>query len=493
MPKWPKIPPKQDLLNADHKFKKSASNNVGKKILVDYDVQPNSQHVLQENVIIVASRLLEIDNAENKGADQVQVKNFWRFNQPVDSGDTRSLLDLQTKRKRRNANVIYIESPLVAILSGKHPNQGTNLEPVQQRKVGSPKSGSSGEKSKVDNQSVFKEKLYPSKLKTILKVPDPGQSNSKSSSLLKRLQSSSSSLSSSSLTTSQSKVSALRFNLNTRPTTLNDIFISVKTTEKFHESRLKILLDTWFQYAKEQTYFFTDTNDEKLNKKTNNHMINTNCSALHNRQALCCKMAQEYDTFMESKKRWFCHVDDDTYVNVPKLVTLLQKYNHTQDWYLGKLSLKHPLQIMDINQPGKKIEFWFATGGAGFCISRSLALKMMPHAGGGRLMAVGEEIRLPDDCTVGYIIGHLLKKPLTEVEDFHSHLEALWLLRPNQLEKHVTFSYSYYGEKMNIVNVPGFSEDEDPTRLWSLHCYLFPYLKKCRDIKQSVANFKTYH
>lgn len=252
MPKWPKIPPKPDLLNANQELKESASNNIGKKILVDYDgLQPNSQHVLRENVIIVADRLLEIDNAENKVGDQVQVKNFWRFNQPVDSGDTRSLLDLQTKRKRRNANVIYIESPLVAILSGKHPNQGTNLEYIHQRKFGSPKSNSSGEKSKVVNQSIFKEKLYPSNLKTVLKVPDPGQSSSKSSLLLKKLQSSSS-LSSSSLTTSQSQVSALRFNQNIRPTTLNDIFISVKTTEKFHESRLKIVLDTWFQYAKEQ-------------------------------------------------------------------------------------------------------------------------------------------------------------------------------------------------------------------------------------------------
>lgn len=29
----------------------------------------------------------------------------------------------------------------------------------------------------------------------------------------------------------------------------------------------------------------------------------------------------------------------------------------------------------------QKIAFWFATGGAGFCISRSLALKMVPYAG----------------------------------------------------------------------------------------------------------------
>ena len=44
-------------------------------------------------------------------------------------------------------------------------------------------------------------------------------------------------------------------------------------------------------------------------------------------------------------------MDDDTYVNVPGLMRLLQGYNHTQDWYLGKPSLSHPLEITDIENP----------------------------------------------------------------------------------------------------------------------------------------------
>ena len=47
--------------------------------------------------------------------------------------------------------------------------------------------------------------------------------------------------------------------------------------------------------------------------------------------------------------RWFCHVDDDTYLNVPALVTLVRQYNHTGDWYLGKPSLNHPVEKQDIN------------------------------------------------------------------------------------------------------------------------------------------------
>lgn len=36
---------------------------------------------------------------------------------------------------------------------------------------------------------------------------------------------------------------------------------------------------------------------------TGSHAINTNCSAAHSRQALSCKMAVEYDKFIELGKK----------------------------------------------------------------------------------------------------------------------------------------------------------------------------------------------
>ena len=41
----------------------------------------------------------------------------------------------------------------------------------------------------------------------------------------------------------------------TKPhTTLDDIFISVKTTKNFHASRLDVIIKTWFTLAREQVY-----------------------------------------------------------------------------------------------------------------------------------------------------------------------------------------------------------------------------------------------
>lgn len=45
--------------------------------------------------------------------------------------------------------------------------------------------------------------------------------------------------------------------------------------------------------------------------------------------------------------RWFCHVDDDNYVNVRTLVKHLSQYPHTQDMYIGKPSLDRPIEATE--------------------------------------------------------------------------------------------------------------------------------------------------
>lgn len=82
--------------------------------------------------------------------------------------------------------------------------------------------------------------------------------------------------------------------------------------------------------------------------------------------------------------------------------------------------------------------FWFATGGAGFCLSRPLVEKILPKVQNNAFVATGESIRLPDDVTVGYIIEHLFNIPLTQVPKFHSHLEALKLIPQESFSDQVT-------------------------------------------------------
>ncbi|XP_059414532.1 beta-1,3-N-acetylglucosaminyltransferase lunatic fringe [Carassius carassius] len=262
----------------------------------------------------------------------------------------------------------------------------------------------------------------------------------------------------------------------------DDIFIAVKTTKKFHRSRLDLLLDTWVSRNMQQTYIFTDGEDGELKKKIGSHAINTNCSAAHSRQALSCKMAVEYDKYIKSGKKWFCHVDDDNYVNTKTLVKLLSNYPHTQDMYIGKPSLDRPIEATERLGDNKMrpVNFWFATGGAGFCVSRGLALKMSPWASGGHFMNTAEKIRLPDDCTIGYIIESVLGVPLTRSSLFHSHLENLQQVSKSEVHKQITLSYGMFENKRNIINMKGaFSVEEDPSRFKSVHCLLYPDTPWC--------------
>ncbi|XP_004610750.1 beta-1,3-N-acetylglucosaminyltransferase manic fringe [Sorex araneus] len=269
-----------------------------------------------------------------------------------------------------------------------------------------------------------------------------------------------------------------------RPSRLQpqDVFIAVKTTRAFHRSRLDLLLDTWVSRTREQTFVFTDSRDEELRRRLGSHLVVTNCSAEHSHPALSCKMAAEFDAFLASERRWFCHVDDDNYVNPRALLKLLSAFPSGHDVYVGRPSLNRPIHASE-PQPHNRtrlVQFWFATGGAGFCINRKLALKMAPWASGPRFTQTSALIRLPDDCTVGYIVecklgGRLRPSPL-----FHSHLETLQLLGAAQLLEQVTLSYGTFEGKLNVVRLQGpFSPEEDPSRFRSLHCLIFPDTPWC--------------
>lgn len=106
-------------------------------------------------------------------------------------------------------------------------------------------------------------------------------------------------------------------------------------------------------------------------------------------------------------------------------------------------------------------------------------MKMLPIAGGGKFVNIGDRIRFPDDVTLGYIIEHILKIPLTVVDAFHSHLEPMEFLRPETFPDQVSFSYSRIKDQWNVVKIDGFDLKTDPKRFFSLHCHLFPYFSFC--------------
>lgn len=53
--------------------------------------------------------------------------------------------------------------------------------------------------------------------------------------------------------------------------------------------------------------------------------------------------------------RWFCHVDDDNYVNPEALLSLLSAFPQDGDIYVGKPSLDKPITAHELLEGNKTV------------------------------------------------------------------------------------------------------------------------------------------
>ncbi|CAI8040782.1 Beta-1,3-N-acetylglucosaminyltransferase lunatic fringe [Geodia barretti] len=219
------------------------------------------------------------------------------------------------------------------------------------------------------------------------------------------------------------------------------------------------------------------------------------CSVGHCRECLCCKSGVEYEQFYRERDRrshfkWFCHVDDDVYVNIHQLVILLHKYDPlTEKVYLGRWSLARTSKLqMRRNIPNlKSNEFAFGTG-ALYCISSCLMTELEPYfRGSQRFVSMCKLLQYTDDMTVGATIESILGYNFTDVDLIFSELHAISHIPASKLPSLISISYGKNtlpggGEIKRHVSIPQpqFTLDEDPTRFLSFHCLLYSSTSWCR-------------
>ena len=155
----------------------------------------------------------------------------------------------------------------------------------------------------------------------------------------------------------------------------------------------------------------------------------------YNSDALCCKSGHEFNQFyiaLETGKqfryfiihskdilimlltmiyiyRWFCHFDDDEYLNTGALSKHLKSYNFSSDYYIGHWLSRHgnkPKSLGNFkNFPEtKQTSYYYATG-ASYCISLSLMRKVEKYFRGELFVSTCERIGLTDDYTLGAVLG----------------------------------------------------------------------------------------
>ena len=278
---------------------------------------------------------------------------------------------------------------------------------------------------------------------------------------------------------------------------LESVHLSVKTTESLHDDRLSLLARTWFQTVpKDNLYVVTDVWNSSTSFK-GFKIYSTTCPKGHGRNALSCKSGVEYDLYYSAVDKgvtykWFCHFDDDIYVNAVALQKLLSSYNNSGYWYLGRWPSTHygksrrpiPKQAL-VHFPNlKRKEHYYATGAA-YCLSATLMRKMEVYLRGPKkYQSISQLLKLPDDFVVGFVVESLLGYELTVVPTMHSHVEKrLKSIPPHELPHQVTISYGSraHGKPQNVISLPHFliPIHKDKTRFLSYHCLLYPHISWC--------------
>ena len=227
------------------------------------------------------------------------------------------------------------------------------------------------------------------------------------------------------------------------------LFISIKSSARFHRSRLLPQLRTWVAanaFARSVTYFYTDAkvsasssgpSDAKILSLLQSpaHIVNTGCPPTHARLDLCCKTQSEIAGFVEwdlareeaaargerskTQRSFWCHFDDDQYVLPRNLAKYLAGAPSTRGgaFYGGK--------------PGPASLGPFAMGGGGYCIDGATAQRAHEYG----FVKMCEETRMPDDVTMGSLMAKF-KVPLTTVELFHSQFES-WGVSASALKESI--------------------------------------------------------
>ena len=133
----------------------------------------------------------------------------------------------------------------------------------------------------------------------------------------------------------------------------------------------------------------------------------------------------------EHNAKWSCHFDDDTFVNYNMLRDVLHSYDDSLPVYVGRQSIRRAISIKhNLFDKPTKSSFHFATGGAGWCLSRPLLVKMERLLKWQTFSSISAKTRLPDDMTMGFIVEELLGVEMIDDTRFNSHLNHLASLDP---------------------------------------------------------------
>lgn len=174
---------------------------------------------------------------------------------------------------------------------------------------------------------------------------------------------------------------------------IDDIAFGILTSERFLVTRLASQRRTWIQHVRHVVFYSESVVASlptiPLTPPRGEQLVGG--GAWKNFPALI-DLAKRFP-----RQQWIFFNDDDTYIFIPNLLRSLLKYDHGQDFYLGLYWTPR------IDMEWKEVKLAYASGGAGYVISRGLMAKLAPTLPG----CHGNYTRWAGDVRVGKCIMDL--------------------------------------------------------------------------------------
>ena len=270
------------------------------------------------------------------------------------------------------------------------------------------------------------------------------------------------------------------------------IMYIIRTSSQFYHKRLIYLQETWLSLVNADAFFVTDA---VLPNISHDHLILTRerCGAdAHSMNILCCKTAHDFLLFHRyiSHYDWFCHFDDDQYVNIGNLEQFLSAFDSNQPYYIGRNSWSDTIKRSKEPYPHP---FWFATLGAGVCLSKRSVDLLQPYTSSVQQFVDGcVRENYHDDIYLGFLLNGYLNISLTKSLRFHSHLEKSFYADKQRFLRTFTdeITFGFRSPDRYPSYLPKiYASQSDPYRMRTMHCLLHPQIKECQiQLLQYLAN-----
>eukprot|EP00731_Ephydatia_muelleri_P007076 Em0003g1324a len=276
----------------------------------------------------------------------------------------------------------------------------------------------------------------------------------------------------------------------------SNIYISVLTTPGYHDSRLSRQYITWMQTVHpKQVHVVTEGGEDMWTEaltRAGYQVVYCDCprDSTKTQRMMCCKGGVQFDHWYQARDagavyNWYCHFDDDIYVNAAALIEMTRKFDHNKDQYLGKWK-RLSQQVYGssdrisgwtapglYNFPERKHDNYRYANGPAYCISAHLMNRLEKYLRGQNFVSSCNRAQaVMDDVLPGVIIEGVLGVEITDIPEITDQLDS----PPYDDRSWYKHQITVASERIQLPSGKYHGWD----MILSYHCLLYPGVSWCK-------------